>query len=304
MIFLVNALVFDGSPSSKSGNAGVCGGYLSYIFGVGAESRNSPMEYPDGYGYQMKGTEQWGANIHLLRTVDIEGGAQGTKDCIECKYWEGRSPGCHEDESGLFACCGDGTFCKTTAKGKFGAAKTYYLRYAVTYTTNVNSVKPLALYVFDSSNCKIEYNIAADAKSKEHMDLCWTVPENGAGEIVFAQGHQHIGGEKISLLHGPTHRSAVSICDSYPTYGTAKGVPGNEKGYLTAMSHCNRPNVTIKAGEQICVNSTYIVDPKDQRSAPIPGGSHGGVMSLFYAAVHLDKVTENHHQLDWVVTPV
>ena len=129
------------------------------------------------------------------------------------------------------------------------------------------------------------------------------MPRNASGEIVFAQGHQHIGGEQISLLHGADHASAVSVCDSYPTYGTAEGVPGNEKGYLTAMSHCTLPKARIEEGEKICVNSTYDVDPNDQRSAPIPGGSHGGVMSLFYAAVHLDGEPDAITQaggLSWV----
>ena len=152
-------LVFDDTSGVPSGNAGVCGGFLAYIFGVGAESRNSPMQYPEGYGYKMKGHERWGANIHLLRTVDIADGPQGIKDCIECKWYLGRQQGCTIEKSGSFACCGDGTFCKTTPAGKHGQAKTYFLRYTVTYTTEVSSVTPISLYVFDSSNCLIEYNI-------------------------------------------------------------------------------------------------------------------------------------------------
>ena len=70
-------LVFNGK-----GNAGVCGGYLSYVFGVGAESRGTTTTYPHPYALVLKGDEKWGANIHLLRTVNIK----NIKNCIECGY--------------------------------------------------------------------------------------------------------------------------------------------------------------------------------------------------------------------------
>merc|ERR1712096_188201 len=117
-------LVFDGK-----GNAGVCGGYLGYKFGVGAECRNTPVAYPDGYGVVLDGTETWGANIHLLRTQGLSNGEQGVKECIECWYAKGK--GCKQAQSGTFACYGDKSFCPTTSRLE---KKDYYLRYNVTWT--------------------------------------------------------------------------------------------------------------------------------------------------------------------------
>ena len=126
----------DPPPAQVGGNGGVCGGYLSYIFGVGAEGRNSPVVLPAGHGYVTTGDEEWSANIHLLRTVGLANGAQGMRDCIECAY--APSKGCHPDQTGLFACCGDGSFCAVekqqnssstaAAVAVAAAAKTYFLR--------------------------------------------------------------------------------------------------------------------------------------------------------------------------------
>ena len=118
---MTDRLVFDGKQ-----NAGVCGGYLGYKFGVGAESRNTPVEFPEGYALVTDGDEEWGANIHLLRTVGLSGGAQGLKDCIECNYYEGRH-GCSPKNSGTFACCQDKSFCPVS--GDVSGTKTYFLQY-------------------------------------------------------------------------------------------------------------------------------------------------------------------------------
>ena len=67
-------LIFDGK-----GNSGVCGGYLGYKFGVGAECRGTPTVFPEPYALVTDGTETWGANIHLLRTVDLANGDAGTR---------------------------------------------------------------------------------------------------------------------------------------------------------------------------------------------------------------------------------
>lgn len=70
-------LFFDGK-----GNGGVCPG-LNYKFGVGAESRNSPIVFPSPYVLATDGTERWTANIHLIRTQNIDP-KWGLQHCIEC----------------------------------------------------------------------------------------------------------------------------------------------------------------------------------------------------------------------------
>ena len=52
-------LVFNGK-----GNAGVCKGYLDYVFGVGAESRGTTTNFPYPYGMVLSGTESW-AQIYI-----------------------------------------------------------------------------------------------------------------------------------------------------------------------------------------------------------------------------------------------
>ena len=57
--------------------------YMNFMFGVGAESRGTPTKFPEGTGLVVSGDDSWTANIHVLRTVDIDP-AWGVKACIEC----------------------------------------------------------------------------------------------------------------------------------------------------------------------------------------------------------------------------
>lgn len=51
----------------------LCHGPMSYNFGIGAESRNRPSTIPAGFGFMVDEGEVWGANLHLLHTVDLSG---------------------------------------------------------------------------------------------------------------------------------------------------------------------------------------------------------------------------------------
>merc|ERR1712216_633902 len=44
-----------------------------YVFGIGAESRNTPVHFPEGYGYIIEDNDVWGGNLHLLHTKDLQG---------------------------------------------------------------------------------------------------------------------------------------------------------------------------------------------------------------------------------------
>ena len=46
----------------------LCNGKPKYVFGIGAESRNTHEDYPDGYGIHVEEGTEWGGNIHILRT--------------------------------------------------------------------------------------------------------------------------------------------------------------------------------------------------------------------------------------------
>ena len=109
--------------------------------------------------------------------------------------------------------------------------------------------------------------------------------------VVFAAGHQHIGGINTTLSFGKDSGSLKPLCTSVPKYGSTQGKAGDEKGYVTALSTCtpaNSPsNPAGKKGDVVRVDSLYNVDPADPRS--FDKGAHYGVMSLFYIAVTKTK---------------
>lgn len=101
MVLLCNVSLFDAVPLNEvylhhwifldknKPNDGICPGYLQYIFGVGAETRDTPYDWPqykgDIYGWFVDDTHFWSANIHALRTVNIDPNVNdGVKGCIEC----------------------------------------------------------------------------------------------------------------------------------------------------------------------------------------------------------------------------
>jgi hypothetical protein len=78
---------------------------FGYVFGVGAESRDTLTAFPPGYGYKVKDGTVWGANIHLLHTQGLTGGQQGIKECIECWATPFRQRhGCEPSRNGSFGC--------------------------------------------------------------------------------------------------------------------------------------------------------------------------------------------------------
>merc|ERR1712241_1382031 len=178
--------------NNKRQNQGVCGGYLSYTFGVGAETRGTPVKFPQGFGWVADPDMEWTANIHILRTqaLTVETNySQAIKECIECWYAPGK--GCREDQSGQFDCCQDGSACPTD--GSITGKKNYYFSYTVTYTTELNAISPLYVYLLDASNCQIEHNIQADDVNPVKItSYSWTSPVSG--NIAFAVGHVHNAG--------------------------------------------------------------------------------------------------------------
>ena len=74
--------------TEQSHENALCG--AEYVVGIGAESRNTATAYPNGYGYYVGTSARenlWGANIHLLRTVDLAGDVNtAAKECNECYY--------------------------------------------------------------------------------------------------------------------------------------------------------------------------------------------------------------------------
>jgi len=271
---------------NTKGNSGVCGDFLSYIFGVGAESRRTPTEFPDGYGYVVSPRERWTANIHLLRTQELlvlpGGNKSGAlKECIEC--WWAPGKGCSPLQNGQFACCQSGSKCPTLPNvlGK----KSYHLSYSITYTQQVQSIKPVHMYLLDASNCQVETNIYPNPISPDWVtQFSWK--SQVSGDIVFAAGHVHNAAINISLFVNMERK-----CLTTAIYGTQPNVPGNEKGYLVKNTPCTE-KFYVAAGQEITVRSHYWTGMNDHTGSGLPGGMHGGVMSYMYIAYSTETMRD------------
>jgi len=270
-VYLHHWLVFN----QNRPNLGVCPGFLTYNFGIGAESRGTPLEYPSGHGWVAHSDDPWGINLHILRTVGLEVDtiySQAVKECIEC--WPGKGKSC---KTAGFDCCQDGSFCPTD--GSVSDAKKYYFQYSLEYTTNLAAIVPVHGIVLDASNCQIETNIEGnDVNPWSETTHSWKSPISG--NIVFSVGHLHNAGKNIKL----SINNQV-ICTTEPVYGTEEGKAGNEKGYLVANPGCENA-AKVEAGDKITVRSQYWVRTgEDPTGSGLPGGFHGGVMSYFYLAI-------------------
>eukprot|EP00163_Fabomonas_tropica_P007424 TRINITY_DN1713_c1_g1_i1.p1 TRINITY_DN1713_c1_g1~~TRINITY_DN1713_c1_g1_i1.p1 ORF type:complete len:455 (-),score=94.02 TRINITY_DN1713_c1_g1_i1:922-2109(-) len=259
-------------------NAGFCGtqgsgAYLTYIFGVGAESRRTPTQFPAPYAYPVHDGQRWAANIHVLRTGTPEGVpfVQDVKSCIEC-----HCPG----GGGGFSCCPDGSFCPTLPNAP--GPKTYFLTYTITMVPKDEFV-PIDIYVLDASNCEIEYDISQCTSPDPSKLPCdssrnadFPMPQDA--EIVYILPHQHIGAYNITLS-----LDQKALCTGSPIYGNGTAA-GNEKGYVVEMTRCTPDTpIPVKKGQVLNGNGLYDSQPY-----------HDAVMSLIYIAMAAPKSLEAH----------
>ncbi len=253
-VYLHHWLVFDGL-----GNRGVCGGYLSYQFGVGAESRKTKTEFPEGYALVTTGEERWGANIHVLRTTNVP----DVQSCIECHCAQG---------GGGFQCCPDGSFCPTGSNPS--PTRTYYLEYTIEWTEDVSGVSPVDIYVLDASGCQIEYNVP-QCRAQPCINLATqqiTLPDDT--DVVLMMGHLHVGGLNLTVTaRDPQTGITSDLCKATSIMGTGDE-PGNEKGYVVGMTVCSWDTpLHLPRGTVVTYTGYYSSDPY-----------HDSVMSLVYLA--------------------
>eukprot|EP00162_Nutomonas_longa_P012619 comp21175_c0_seq1/m.44970 comp21175_c0_seq1/g.44970 ORF comp21175_c0_seq1/g.44970 comp21175_c0_seq1/m.44970 type:complete len:454 (+) comp21175_c0_seq1:2-1363(+) len=262
-VYLHHWLIFN-----RQGNRGVCGGYLNYIFGVGAESRNTLTEFPDGYAYFTTGDQAWGANIHVLRTTNVP----DVKSCIECHCDGG---------GGGFQCCPDGSFCPVGNNPQ--PAKTYYLEYTIEWAPVTGSgLKPVDLWVLDASDCQIEYNVpqCASAPCVDIRTKTTVLPMEL--KVVYVAGHLHVGADNLTLtVQEPGAAAPHDICISDTIMGSGSNA-GNEKGYVVGMTICSWTTpVVLPKGTQVTTTGYYVSDPY-----------HDSVMSLAYIATESSSTLE------------
>lgn len=284
-VYLHHLIIFN---HIGKGNAGPClFDTLPYAFGGGAEYRGTPSEYPFPYAYVTTGEENWTANIHAIRSEGVD----DVKKCIECHCWDDPSSGGH------IGCCEDGSVCHGAVDG---AAKTYYLKYEITYSEITPSIIPLDILVIDGAQtsthfgaiCPVEYQVPAwNNGSLHHEDMHFAFSTRGllahkvSLDIAFVAPHLHIGAVDSIFAHRDASGDIHMICHGLPTYGTEPGKPGNEDGYLVAISTCQMPEKLgslyhVPAGEQLLMRSRYNTTSADKNAIY----AYEGVMHLMYVA--------------------
>eukprot|EP00890_Picochlorum_soloecismus_P000437 jgi/Picsp_1/1394/NSC_04873-R1_mtn19-like protein len=243
-------------------------GDYRFIPGEGSEVRGSPMRnvLDPPYGMLVNGSEFQDdiareVNLHVINTIGVP--KEEIKKCIEC--W------CEETDVfvGSIGCCKK---CNSTSTD---GPRQYFLSYNVTYRSasdeDMDAIIPVTHIAYDV-NGGVEYSIEADGKGSEDVvertfaadNFC---PQDGEFSIVRCWAHQHIGGKCITVSDPTTGKV---ICKSCPVYGTEEGVPGNEKGYLVAMTEDRLTEpYPLQPGQKIRVEAVY--DSSED---------YGGVMSI------------------------
>lgn len=270
----------------KSHHNRLCDGKPEYVVGIGAESRNTADQFPDGYGYVVEpGQNEWGANIHLLHTEGLAGDEfTAAKECNECYYAPNKAPTCTKEQNGTFECCGESCsehecFCPTE-KGTDAPTREYALFYEVNYTYAVKDITSMSVGTMAVPDCELFYAVYENDEEPERVDsMEYTIPEDV--EVVYAVGHQHTGALNISLF-----KNDELVCASYPRYGSQPGVAGDEFGYLVEISTCIDKDTTgslkLSKGDKVRIDSWYWVGSNDTRIYPHPGGTHLNVMGYMY----------------------
>lgn len=134
-------------------------GDFTYVFGVGAESRNTPAVIPDGFGYHVSNGTEWAANIHVLHIRGLADGEQGIKECIECWAGEMKNCGNNARKNGTFMCCVVGGC--PTSPGADMMPTEYKMQMKIRYTRDVEMVRPVDTETYLAPNCSYEYNAIA-----------------------------------------------------------------------------------------------------------------------------------------------
>jgi len=261
----------------------LCQGSIEYVFGIGAESRNNGVNFPDGYGYVVTADTIWNANIHLLRTEGLAGDnpLKAAKECNECYYAATKGAKCTPAKNGTFDCCGEDDYdgvssCPTVANPP--EPKNYSLRYTFSYTRDLDAVDALQVGTISAPGCKAFFQSPRNDEEPEQL-FHYTVTVSRTIAVPFAIGHLHTGAINISLVV-----NGERICTSYPTYGTEDGVPGNERGYLVAMSPCvdvTQPYLILRKGDVARVEAHYYAGSHDPRLL-YSDGTHLNVMAYLY----------------------
>ncbi|MFC4908309.1 hypothetical protein [Actinomadura gamaensis] len=140
------------------------------------------------------------------------------------------------------------------------APKTVYL--SITYTiAGAATTTPVRSLWLDAGGCLgSAYNVPAGQSVRT-----WSWLSTVGGRLVFANGHQHVGGTHVSATDDT---SGTTLCDSPAGYDTMGGMR-----VLVSMGVCaGDPIAAIRFGDRLTVHSYYDTDAPET-----------GVMGIMHA---------------------
>lgn len=298
-------------------------------FGAGAEMRGVPKHWPEGYGFRrINAADHCGGNLHFIRTEDLKTKWDGmndpsqfpadmqlgaaVKNCIECGWAPGRSISCGKGGDGGFECCVQGSRCPVNNPSD-RSKKAYHLKYVVKYVRDLTAIKPIKFNVINVGGGAVEWNVAPNLNKPGQGQTCndtvchiqhtWTVDHMGKmgggnhgicpGTMLWSYVHMHNG-----AMYGSLNVNGKEVCRSKPKIGTDTDPTnvGNEKGYAVGFEMCIDKDIKNNAfrlnkGDQFHLEAFYDVDPKSMAHYPMPGGKHGGIMTLFFYSMDCDPGT-------------
>jgi hypothetical protein len=126
--------------------------------------------------------------------------------------------------------------------------KTVYI--SITYTiAGAGSTTPVRSLWLDAGGCLTsDYSVPAGPSTHT-----WSWTSTVGGRIVFANGHQHVGGVHVKATDDTT---GALVCDSPVTYGEMGGMRA-----IMKMGTCSGdPLATIRPGDRLTVTSYYDSD--------------------------------------------
>ncbi|KAK9804600.1 hypothetical protein WJX73_006245 [Symbiochloris irregularis] len=268
------------------------GSSFDFVAGSGAELRGSfsRKRLPEPYVQLINGTRAADpmnrmTNIQLINTVGIPDGQ--AKPCLEC--WCDHDPwhplgvtsspanglsGPSKDRgdpthnttrpgslAGSLMCCHQ---CPTTQP--LAGPQAYHLQYTVTYRDVEKDEKiiPVNILGYDVVGGSFEYQLTdATGPGTTHTKTFDTTvdaacPQSGPYDIIRCTGHQHFGAQCLSLIDLDNDKT---ICRTCPEFGTEKGVPGNEEGYVVRIPDddlaIDGRIYTVQPGTKLRIQSDY-----------------------------------------------
>lgn len=140
---------------------------------VGAETLNQVKDFPEGTGFIVLNSSDFGMNAHLLSNKNLQPIEDSlhiaAKQCNECYFAPGKGDLCTPATNGTFACCGDGALmgengmpiacgldatecnCATTTNGS--TTTQYEIQIDFMLTRDIEKIQPINSWTLMAPSC-------------------------------------------------------------------------------------------------------------------------------------------------------